>query len=1034
MNMNFLNIKSCYSFFSSSIKIDDLIAFAKKNQINALGLTDINSMFAVFDFYTKCLENNIKPIIGMEILVYENDSKPYPLVLLCKNEMGYHTLCALTKVVSGSNIVAIEKEKLNQYTKGIYAIMPAKRGIISESIKDQNFEQIIQICQEYCSIFSSFFIGKECYGEKEIFDYQFFPKQLQILVIALPSIHYLYTSNQEDLKVLQAIKKGIAISEIVNFSKVDFSLETQIKQENFYEKDEVQNTFDLTNSCSLKLSVKGLNLIEYPKNSSVSSEDYLRALSLKGLVKRLKTDQVPLSYKTRLQYELSLIEKMGYCDYFLIVYDYVKFAKNKGILVGPGRGSAAGSLVSYVLGITNVDPIEYHLLFERFLNPERISLPDIDIDFPDNRRDEVVEYLRNKYSNDHVANVIAFQTFGIRQAIRDSAKVLGMSLKDVDFLAKKIPPTTTNSTISSILKENPTFLDFINSRAIYKKMIEQAQMLEGLPRQTTLHAAGIIISRTPLVEALPIYSPNSQSYATQYDMNYLEKIGLLKMDLLGLKNLTILDDCLKRIQEQKKELFSINDINIHDPRIYEIISSGHTSGIFQLESQGMIKAILKVHPNNFEEVAALLALFRPGPMDHIDEFSDRKNGKIKVSYLHPLLEEILKTTYGIIIYQEQVIEILKVMGGFSLGSADIARRAISKKDEKALLQIKSQFIEGAVLNNIEESIAQEIFQWIEKFANYGFPRAHSVAYSVISCQMAYLKAYYPTFFYSSVLNTFAGLSAASDNKMTHHINELKYLSIQLLPVNINKSQKIFISENQTSIRYSLSNIKGLNQQMVNHMISERNNGEFFDFIEFCIRMYPYKITRSQLEILIQVGAFDDFNVNRETLLNTLPNILHYLSVVGSQVIGQLAINETLVERPAYQVVAINKNQQLQNEYEYLGMFLSGFPLQSQRIQLKKQGIVSTTELTTEIGKYLKTVLFINHLKYYRTKSGENMARLDGIDEHGSISIVVFPNVLKNNELLIKTGNYLYIEGYVDQRPNSVLNARVIKEYGGIING
>ncbi|MBQ9730822.1 MAG: DNA polymerase III subunit alpha [Bacilli bacterium] len=1007
--MSFVNlaIKSGYSFFDSTLKVSDIVNYAKHNNLSTIALVDDSNMFGAMEFYKLCKKENIKPIIGMQINYLEGDGRSYPLILLAKNIEGYQTLCKLTSVVSkGSLNISLSKEELKNYTKGLIAILPISNSYL-KMIDDLEYADYLDFFRDTYD----FYLGLELYS-KDDEEYLDVIREIAYIeeykTVALNVVNYMFKDDHKYLEVLKAVEANQPINKIdfPSFEGHYFKDDNEIRH--IFSEEEVEASEIIADNCNVDItSLKG-SLVTYPVPNGVSQKDYLYALCYKGLEKRLSGKQNK-AYLDRLNYELKIITNMGYTNYFLVVYDYVKFAKTHNILVGPGRGSAAGSLVAYVLGITNIDPLKYDLLFERFLNPERVSMPDIDLDFIDSRRDEIIEYLCSKYGLDRCAHVIAFQTFGARQAFRDTFKAMGMSLVEVDALSKRMPKDI-NLTLKDALNRSPSFKALINSRANYKEMYEVAMHFEGLPRQTTLHAAGMVISDKVLTETSPIYYPSENVSATQYDMNYIEDIGLLKMDVLGLKNLRIIDAILNKIKQVYGKELNINNIPLDDPKVFNMICKLQVSGVFQLESPGMKRAIHTLAPSSFDDVVALLALFRPGPMGYISVYAERKKGKEKVTYLDPCLESILKPTYGIIIYQEQIMQILVEMAGFSLGQADIVRRAISKKVESKLIEIEKDFIEGSIKNNHSKEVAKKVFDMIVKFANYGFNKAHSVSYAYITYQMAYLKYYFPAIFFSEVLNTFA---SNNDSKFNDYIQEIRNRKIKLLKPSINKSFDLFTLENK-DIRYSLRNIKGVTPGLVSSLVEERKNGEFKDFPSFVARMKPLGLTQVQTLALISAGALDEFGYNRDTLTANIANNFIYADIVASSVEGQLSLNYNDNPPPEMILVERNLQQELDNEFDVLGFFLSGFPLIYERKRIQEKGFICANE-AINLEEKVKVVVYISSYKTIKTKNGDYMASLRTMDETGELNITVFPQEFNEFEHLIKKGNYIQVVGVMQQK-------------------
>ena len=1004
MKNKILFAKSGYSFFDSTLKISDIIRIAKENEVSSVALIDNSNLFGAMEFYKSCLKEGIKPIIGMQINYLENNGKTYPLILIAKDVYGYKTLCKLTEVVSkGSLNVCIDKEDLVNYKTGIALIMPISKSYLKVIDEDQFADEL-----DFFKYNFDFYLGLENYSEDDE-EMLYLAKEIAYLeeykTLPLNLIQYELEDDYKYLEVLKSIEANLPLNKMELPMLKGRHYKNDVLLNEIFD-DELDKLDEFINIINFDLySLKG-SLVTYPTPKGVTQKDYLYALCYKGLEKRLnkKIDEV---YLNRLNYELNIISSMGYTNYFLVVYDYVKFAKSHNILVGPGRGSAAGSLVAYVLGITNIDPLKYDLLFERFLNPERVSMPDIDLDFIDSRRDEVIEYLASKYGLDRCAHVIAFQTFGARQAFRDTFKAMGLSLVEVDALSKRMPKDI-NLTLSDALEKSPSFKALINSKDSYKNMYETAMHLEGLPRQTTLHAAGMVISDKKIIVTSPIYYPSENVSATQFDMNHIEDIGLLKMDILGLKNLRIIDAILNKIKVVYNKEFNLNNIPLDDKKVFDMICKLQVSGVFQLESPGMKRAIHTLKPSSFDDIVALLALFRPGPMGYISVYASRKHGMEKVSYLDPCLEEILKPTYGIIIYQEQIMQILVKMAGFSLGQADIVRRAISKKVESKLVEIEKDFIEGSIKNNHSKEVAKKVFDMIVKFANYGFNKAHSVSYAYITYQMAYLKYYFPAIFFSEVLNTFA----ANDNKFNDYVNEIRNRGIKLLKPSINKSFDLFTLENK-DIRYSLRNIKGITPGLVTSLVEERKNGEFKDFSSFIARMKPLGLTQVQTLALISSGALDEFGYNRDTLTANIANNFIYADIVASSVEGQLSLNYN--DNPPPEIIKVERNLQLEldNEFEVLGFFLSGFPLIYERKRIQEKGFVCANE-ALNLDDKVKVVVYISSYKTIKTKNGDYMASLKTMDETGELNVTVFPKEFLAFEHLIKKGNYVQIVGSMQQ--------------------
>lgn len=1013
-NLIQLNVKSGYSFLASTLSVSQVIQCALDDRQAAVALTDVNGLFGVPEFLKECQGHAIKPIIGMEVLVQEQNGKNYPFILLAKNYEGYQNLTRLTKVISkNQQNFAIPFEALPTLEDNVFVIVPSVRSIFMDLWLSNQFQAIQEFIVKYKQSFSSVYFGMEFYGETIQADLIRFLRDqplLEGLRVALQSVRYPQLQDQKVYHILQSISQGTTLEQ---FQPTLIGDESFHRSEDFYLENEVRLNEWISSQCNVDFPPSTLRLIEFPLPTGVTSrDDYLKALAWKGLEKRL--GQKPtLEYGKRLTHELDVIIQMGFSNYFLVVYDYVKYAKTHGILVGPGRGSAAGSLVAYVLGITNVDPLPHGLLFERFLNIERITMPDIDIDFPDHQRNELIQYLRNKYTNEHFSHVIAFSTFGAKSALRDVGKVLSLNLNEVDFLVKRFPKNVT--TLAEGLAQSTAFKDVLESREIYTKILEIAQRIEGLPRQTTLHAAGVVLSQLPLSEFVPVYEQEPGVIATQFSMDYLENFGLLKMDILGLRNLTIIDECLSTIKESANQTVVLPEIPLEDPKIYEMIKKGYAAGVFQLETAGMIKAIQTVQPTQFNDIVAILALFRPGPMDFIPEYARKKAGLQEVEFWHESLAPILAPTYGIIIYQEQILQILQVMAGFSLGKADIARRAISKKEEAKLRSIEVDFVNGSMARGYSESVAKNVFALILRFASYGFNKAHSVAYAVITAQMAWLKVHYPAAFFISVLNATTLLSG--DNKLSQYREEFEYFNLKLLPPSVNFSQANFQIENK-AIRYPLGTIKGINNQLVEAIILERNqHGAYEGFFEFVSRLGSHRLNDKQLMTLIDVGAFDEFKLNRATLRQSISSAMMFQHVESQN--RHQDVEHPLIKRepPRFDYAPEDPIVSLEKEYDLLGMFLSGFPLIHRRQGLLKKGFITVFQAEKQAGKgsLVRLVLYTSEVRFMKTKKGETMAILNGMDESGSLTLFVFSDVLQGSESILKKGVFIEIEGIVDFR-------------------
>ncbi|MFA7156716.1 MAG: DNA polymerase III subunit alpha [Bacilli bacterium] len=1004
-----LNIKSGYSFFHSCLKIEDIISYASQNKINILCLTDKNVMFGVMPFAHYCLSKNIKYIIGIEIKILKDDQVS-SLILYAKNILGYKNLCRLSSFVSKDNkeyIIPIEQ--LEDYLEGIIIIIPSLRSIIYEMYLKNDSNKILEFLNFFKAINKETFLGLEYYGIENL-DFLNYLRSLDFEKCVINEVRYLKNSDENMLDVLFSIENHTTL----NYTKkYNYALDNdQFIFSNFNE-DEIKMNENIANMINLNIFELKTNLIKYQNSlDDVSNKDYFKALCYKGLQKRLNNKMYE-EYQLRLEYEISVIEKMGFIDYFLIVWDYIKFAKKKNILVGPGRGSAAGSLVSYVLGITNVDPIKYKLLFERFLNPQRVTMPDIDIDIANNRIDEVIDYIFQKYGKDHSAKVITFATFGTKQAIMDASKVMGLSEKEGNIISKHLPlnireRSGKDTELGKIYENNLDFQKFINSRNKYHQVYDVALKLLGLPRQSSYHASAIVLSKEKLSDVMPIYI-NNGVISTQYDMNYLEDIGLLKMDLLKLQTLVIIEDCLFNIKKRHGIDIDINNINLNDKKIYELINTTNTNGIFQLESPGMKRAIKTVKPNSFEDLVAILALFRPGPMDFIDTYARRKNYNAKIDYIDECLKSILEPTYGIMIYQEQIMQVLQMFAGFSLGEADIIRRAIAKKDEKELLRQKESFTSRAMKKGHSLQSIDKVFELILKFANYGFNRSHSVAYAMIAVQMAYLKLHYQEEFYCSCM---------SQSNIFKFIDELKEQEIRILPPSINKSMVDLSIEDSKQIRLSFNNIQGIGEVAISSILEARKEKKFNDFLDFMERVYLRGVTKDQVLNLIYSGCFDEFKINRTTLASNLDNIAQYISIILVRKDSNIQINTLLSDRPIVHEYSDDEEDIIRKEFSSLGMVFSSSIFTKYRKKLYEQGCISLKECKKKKIS-VKSFIYAQDIRFMKTKNGEEMAIINGFDETAKISLIIFPNVYKKYKNILSKNNYFYVAGDIKSKNQDI---------------
>ena len=985
-----LRVVSCYSFLQSGLTIERIATGVSKNAYFGVGICDKGVLYGVPSFI-KEMEALGKPtIIGLEVSV-DNDT----LGLYAINEDGYRHLLKISTAIQKQEF---NRKFLEEHSEGLLAIIVTSGGSFKELFVEKN-EGFNRYLLNWNNMFrSGFYLGVEVTKKEDVKyanEIRKFASEHSYETVAFPQIRYLKKDDAIVLKIAEAIANEEQIKEKKAIGQEYFMNITDYQK--IYTPKEILNTQKVLEKSTLDFHQKRGELFHYPVEDSPKAlkENCYQALSRLGLDKNEQ-------YSKRLDYELETINSLGYADYFLIVQDYVSFAKTHDILVGPGRGSAAGSLVSYLLNITEIDPLKNGLQFERFLNPYRKTMPDIDVDFMDIKRDQVVDYMREKYGNEHVANIVTFQTIQAKQSLRDIGRVYGYSNNDIDLLSKRI--TNPKYSLREAYKKLPEFKKLVDSDNYYLEIVSLASKIEGLIRQSGLHAAGIILNNQSLEEALPILTDFNNHYISQYEMGFLEEQGFLKMDFLGLRNLTTIDYCVDLIKKNNpKADIDVKHIPYDDPNVYKLISSLQTMGVFQLESSGMKRAISILKPNCFNDIVALLALFRPGPMDSINTYAKRKEGKEKIVYDDPCLEPILKETYGIIVYQEQVNMIATTMAGFSMGEADMFRRAISKKDIEKLLESEKAFIDGAVKQGHQEKTAKKVFDFIKKFANYGFNKSHSVAYSVIACQMAYLKYYYPLEFYAAILET---SSSTSDTKFNEYVSEMKQRNIAIISPNINKSAKDFVVQKE-GLLFPLSAIKGINELFVNAILEERNNnGEYKDFFDFVGRMYRYKINEAQISKLIDAGCFDTFNPSRASFRASVKSALQYAELVFKEN-DQLNIGFSDLISPYLIEDHDDPLENLDKEYEVLGIMLSNNPLHYKTDILRAKKVTPIVDAKNE----LKAVVagMVRSVKTIATKKGATMAFVKIMDETDEIELTLFPeayvegiSLLEKNSLIIAT--------------------------------
>lgn len=950
-----LYVKSYYSLLSSLLSVDDIIDLNIRTGNNYAVICD-NTMYGTMEFIKKCKQKGIKPVIGLELVIEDK-------VILCyaKDYAGYLNL---VKLSTKANTSKVELADINTYKESLIIVIPYSNRELLELITTPLV-----------------YLGYKDEQEKN--------KALEITkrVVFLKECLYKEKKDANYLKYLYLIRDGKSIYDEVSYDLLDKEFIND------------RTCLEIVRDCNVTFPKASLLLPIYDCPNNLDADTYLRELAIKGLTRRLKGN-VLKNYSDRLIYELSIIKKMGFSNYFLVVYDFILYAKKNNILVGPGRGSAAGSLVAYSLGITEIDPLKYDLLFERFLNPERVSMPDIDTDLPDIYREDVINYVREKYGDKKVAGIVTFSTMSAKQVLRDVARVLKIPNYKIDRLNSFIPPMSKER-LDYYYQHDRLFKSEIDNDKDLKDVYLIASRLEGFPRQIGTHAAGIVMCQKNLDEVLPL-TKSDDMYLTSYSMNYLEELGLLKMDFLGIKNLTLIMNILKDIEENLHIKIPFYDIPLDDNKCYQLFTKAFTTGIFQFESSGMRKFLRELKPNNFEDIVAAIALFRPGPAANIDTYIKRKEDREKVTYLDNSLEPILKKTYGIMIYQEQVMQTVSYYADYSLGEADILRRAISKKKKDVLIEEEERFLRKAKNLGKDENISKELFAQILKFAGYGFNRSHAVAYSMVAYKMAYLKVHYPLYFYTNLLSNVIGV----ESKLSEYVREVRSVKIEVVKPDINLSTSMFRVVDG-KILFPFSTIKGIGVSVCKTIIKARENT--FTDIFMAIRSLVVKgITKKQLETLILADTFRNFNYNKRTLITNLDSLYNYGELVKD-------LDPSLVLIPDIEIVDDYDNYLLlEQEKELFGFYISNHPATSYKTNTNA---ISLENLDKYFDKLVTTIVLVENIKEITTKKGDKMAFVSCSDETGSVDYTFFPKIWNN--INIKKGNLYKIVGRVEKRYNQI---------------
>ncbi|MDD6302939.1 MAG: DNA polymerase III subunit alpha [Bacillales bacterium] len=985
MNYVPLHIHTGYTFLSSSLRIEDLITICKRDAFSYIGISDFNNAYAYPCFYHQCIKNNIHPLFGISLNIEFNKTDFY-ICLYINDELGYKNICKL------QSYEKISQKTLLEHSKGLTLVVPCISNKLIRSLLINKDQKLSSLLLSLKGEFNDIYLGIEiyCKDDENVMniarDYAF---SHTYKTLCFPKHLYKNKNDALEIKILNAIKNNEKLDSFEEENGPYYFLNEKAVN-TLYLKNEIENTLKLASSISFDFNKSRGTLYKYP--ISINPKELIYSKSIKRLKElSLYND----TYISRLNYELDIIEKMGFLDYFLIVQDYVNYAKNSDIPVGPGRGSSAGSLVSYCLNITEVDPIKYGLYFERFLNPGRTSLPDIDIDIADNSRNQVIDYVFSHFGEKKTANIVTFQTIGAKQAIRDIGRVFSFNQIDINTLAKML---SNNKTLEEEKLNNDELKELVSDN-YFARIFNLAKMIEGLPRQSGLHAAGIIINNTELEDIIPTKKSEDNKLICQYESIYLEEQGFLKMDILGLRNLSLIRSMENRLPSQIQ-------ISLDDEKTFKILSKGLTKGIFQLESEGMKNALKEVKIKSFDDIVALLALYRPGPMEFIKDYALNKNTNKQINYINSTLEEILKPTYGVIIYQEQIIKIAQKVALFTLSEADLFRRAISKKNEDKLIELKNSFISGALKNQYSYDEANKIFNLIEKFANYGFNKSHSVAYALITYKMAYIKANYPEVFFASLLDYLS----LSDNKYTQINQEMKYFTIQLELPSINQSSQNYII-NGKKLLIPLIGIKGLPINSVEDILNERDSiGLFKNLNDFISRMFKYHITLSQINTLIDSGAFDEFKYNRNTLKHQAKTIFEYVNK-DLYHLANLSKEEQELLLPAVEIYKEDELEKLQNEVSTLGILLSGSFFYKYQNALKGKNIYPIEKILNSTS-YHNIGVIVKDVKTIQTKQKQTMAFVTAFDDSMEISLTVFSRYYDLYKHLLFKGNVLCVQGRI----------------------
>jgi len=1025
-----------YSLLDGASRIPELIAEAKNLGMKALAMTDHGQMYGAVTFYKEAKKAGIKPIIGCEIYLapqsrrdtFEVDGvRYYHLILLAENETGYRNLVQLVSLANLEGVYykpRVDKELLRKYHEGLICLSACVAGEIPQALVRDNMERADRLVQEYIDIFgrNNFFLEIQKHGladeKKAAAGLVELAKKHKLGLVVTNDAHYIHRADHEFHDVLLCIQMGKTLDDPnrMRFNSDDYYLKSAEEMAELFPEypEAMENTVRIAERCNVDFSFGNHYLPKFPLPEGTTEEEYLRRLCEEKLT--LRYNPVTAKVQERLDYELSIIHRMGFDSYFLVVWDFINYARQQAIAVGPGRGSAAGSIVAYVLGITDIDPLKYALLFERFLNPERITMPDIDIDFCYIRRKEVIEYVKRRYGEDHVAQIITFGTMAARGAVRDVGRALDLPFAEVDRIAKLIP-TELGITLDKALQESADFRQAYEGSPATKKLIDLARDIEGMPRQSSTHAAGVVIAREPLTHYMPVQISDG-TLVTEYDKDLVEELGLLKMDFLGLRTLTVLGDAVKNVETSRGIQIDLREIPLRDEKTAQMLCEGKTGAVFQMESAGMTALVKDIHPESFEDLIPTVALYRPGPLGSgmVQDFIDGRRGKKQVSYLHPLLQPILQETFGVVLYQEQVMQIVQVLAGFSLGQADLLRRAMGHKQPELLMKQKADFLAGTKKNGIDDSLAEKIFELLFHFANYGFNKSHSAAYALVAWQTAYLKAHYPPEFMAAMLSSVMDFN----DKVSVYIEQCRRMGIPILPPDINASSATF-SVDGKAIRFGLAAVRNVGEAAINELETVREKGGAFkSLLDFCSRVDLRIVNKRVVESLIKCGAFDSLKNYRSQLLAVLDSVINLaLRAQKDMSHGQIGLFEDDAADAALEVALPDIREEIPAqllawEREITGFYITGHPLDKYQTVLDRLPAIGRVLSGEAKERQLVRVAgLVANAKRIATKKGDTMCFITLEDYTHSIEVIAFPKVFYEHMNLLTVDTPLVIEGRVN---------------------